>query len=260
MSDFFLAAGTLWWREVVRFLRQRSRIVGALGQPIVFWLLIGAGFQGAFHQPEVAGNVDYLEYFFPGVLAMMILFTAIFSTISVVEDRRERFLQGVLAAPVPRSAVVLGQALGGTSLALIQGILLLALSPLAGIPLTLRGVAALVAAMILLAFALTNLGLFIAWRMDSTQGFHSIMNMILIPLWVLSGAVFPAASAHPWLGAFMRINPFAYGVAALRHIMYLERPELAGEIPGLGLSLIVTVLFGAAAFLAASRVARRSGG
>ena len=260
MNDFFLAAGTLWWREVVRFLRQRSRIVGTLGQPIVFWLLIGAGFQGAFRQRGVAGSVDYLEYFFPGVLAMMILFTAIFSTISVVEDRRERFLQGVLAAPVSRSAVVLGQALGGTSLALIQGILLLALSPLAGIPLTLRGVAALVAAMILLAFALTNLGLFIAWRMDSTQGFHSIMNLILIPLWVLSGAVFPAASAHPWLGAFMRINPFAYGVAALRRIMYLERPELAGEIPGLGLSLIVTVLFGAAAFLAASRVARRSGG
>jgi ABC-2 type transport system permease protein len=234
--------------------------VGALGQPIVFWLLIGAGFQNVFRQHGAAENVDYLEYFFPGVLAMMILFTAIFSTISVVEDRRERFLQGVLAAPVPRSAVVLCQALGGTSLALIQGILLLALSPLAGIPLTLRGVAALAAAMILLAFALTNLGLLIAWRMDSTQGFHSIMNLILIPLWVLSGAVFPATSAHPWLEAFMGINPFAYGVAALRHIMYLERPELAGEIPGLGLSLIVTVLFGAAAFLAASLVARRSGG
>ena len=259
MNNFFLTAGTLWQREIVRFLRQRSRIIGAFGQPILFWLLLGRGFGESLRLPgQNAGN--YLEYFYPGILAMIILFTAIFSTIAIIEDRKEHFLQAVLVAPVPRPAIVLGQALGGTTLALMQGVLLLAAAPLAGIPLTVQGALAAVAVMALLAFALTSLGLVLAWRLDSTQGFHAIMNMLLIPLWLLSGAVFPASGAHPLLGGLMAVNPVAYGVAALRRCLYLARPEVTADLPGLGLSLLVTALFGLIAFLAAVRFAEKSGG
>ena len=259
MNNFFLTAGTLWQREIVRFLRQRSRIIGAFGQPILFWLLLGSGFGESLRLPgQNAGN--YLEYFYPGILAMIILFTAIFSTIAIIEDRKEHFLQAVLVAPVPRPAIVLGQALGGTTLALMQGVLLLAAAPLAGIPLTVQGALAAVAVMALLAFALTSLGLVLAWRLDSTQGFHAIMNMLLIPLWLLSGAVFPASGAHPLLGGLMAVNPVAYGVAALRRCLYLARPEATADLPGLGLSLLVTALFGLIAFLAAVRFAEKSGG
>ncbi len=259
MSIFLLSACTLWQREIVRFARQRSRIIGALGQPILFWLLLGSGFGESLRLPGTTAGGDYLEYFYPGILAMIILFTAIFSTISIIEDRKEHFLQGVLVAPVPRPAIVLGQALGGTTLALMQGLLLLAAAPLAGIPLTVQGALAAIGVMALLGFALTSLGLVLAWRLDSTQGFHAIMNMLLIPLWLLSGAVFPASGAHPILAWLMAVNPVAYGVAALRRVLYLAQPEAAAGLPGLGLSLLVTVLFGLIAFLAAVRFAQKSG-
>src|SRR5215470_279316 len=130
-----LAVYTLWRREVVRFLRQPSRLVGALAQPVVFWLLLGGGLSGAFRPPGAAGGAGYLEYFYPGVLALVLLFTAIFSTISTIEDRHSGFLQGVLVAPVSRTAIVVGQALGGTTLAVGQGVLFLALAPFAGLTL-----------------------------------------------------------------------------------------------------------------------------
>ncbi len=259
MSVFLLSAGTLWQREIVRFARQRSRVIGAFGQPILFWLLLGSGFGESLRFPGMKAGEGYLEYFYPGILAMIILFTAIFSTIAVIEDRKEHFLQAVLVAPVPRPAIVLGQALGGTTLALIQGLILLAAAPFVGIPLTAAGALAAVAVMALLGFALTSLGLVFAWRLDSTQGFHAIMNMILIPLWLLSGAVFPASGAHPLLGGLMAVNPVAYGVAALRRCFYLTRPEVVADLPGLGLSLLVTVLFGLIAFLAAVHFAEKSG-
>ena len=124
-----LAVYTLWWREQVRFFRQRSRVFGAFVQPLLFWALFGAGLQASFRPPAGGGTMSYLEYFFPGTVVLILLFTAIFSTISVIEDRREGFLQSVLVAPVSRSTLVLGKILGGTTLALVQGTLLLALGP-----------------------------------------------------------------------------------------------------------------------------------
>lgn len=260
MSAFMLPALTLWQREVVRFLRQRSRIIGAFGQPLLFWLVLGSGFGRSFRYPGGDGAGGYTEYFYTGILAMVVLFTAIFSTFSVMDDRKQRFLQGVLAAPVPRPAIVLGQALGGTTLGLLQGVLLLAAAPLAGIPLSAAGALAAVAVMALMGFALTSLGLLFAWRIDSTQGLHSIMNLALLPLWLLSGAVFPAEGAHPLLALLMRINPLTYGVAALRRTLYLNRPEAVSGLPGLEVSLLVMVAFALVAFLAAVRTAERSAG
>lgn len=260
MRLFILTAGTLWQREIVRFLRQRSRIIGALGQPILFWLLLGTGFGNSFQIPGGDGSDNYLEYFYPGILAMVILFTAIFATIAVIEDRKEHFLQAVLVAPAPRIAIVLGQTLGATTLALLQGLILLAAAPFAGVPLTLASGTEAAGIMVLIGFALTNLGLAFAWRINSTQGFHSIMNLVLLPLWLFSGAVFPAQSAHPILGWLMKINPLTYGVAALRRTFYANHLGAWDHLPGLGLSVAVTILFGLATFVAALRSAGRSEG
>jgi ABC-2 type transport system permease protein len=253
-----LAIATLWQREIVRFLRQRSRVVGALAQPIVFWLLLGGGLSGSFRPAGAAAGTDYLQYFYPGVLALVLLFTAIFATIAVVEDRRAGFLQGVLVAPVPRAAIVLGQALGATSLAVIQGALFLALAPFAGVVLTPLRVLATLGAMALVGFGLTNLGLVIAWRMDSTQGFHAVMNLILLPIWFLSGAFFPPEGLPQALVWIMRLDPLTYGVALLRQAMWLGETVPTGALPAPALGLVVTALFGVATLAAAIAVARRS--
>lgn len=255
MRVALLAVATLLRREVVRFVRQRSRLVGALVQPLVFWVLLGAGLKASFRPASGTGSV---EYFYPGIIALTLLFTAIFATISVVEDRKAGFLQGVLVSPVPRWSVVMGQAAGSTTLALIQGILLLALAPVAGIPLTAAGVLQASAVMLLLGFGMSSLGLVLAWRMESTQGFHAIMNLVLMPMWLLSGAFFPIEGAPRVLEWTMKLNPMTYGMAALRRGLYAgSRASLEG-LPPMGLSLGVLVVFGMAAFLSASALARKA--
>jgi ABC-2 type transport system permease protein len=183
---------------------------------------------------------------------MITLFTAIFSTISVIEDRREGFLQGVLVAPVGRSSLVLGKILGGTVLAVLQATLFLLLAPTVGIELSARSLLGAVGVLGVIAFGLTGLGFSIAWRMDSTQGFHAIMSVFLLPLWLLSGSVFPASGAHPALAVVLRLNPLSYGVAALRHAL-----GMGGASPGPLVCLAVSVLFALAMFLLALRLAAR---
>jgi ABC-2 type transport system permease protein len=258
MKGLILPVTTLCWREVVRFCRQRSRLTGAFLQPLVFWLLLGAGLRASFRPPGTPPGTSYAEYVYPGIIAMVLLFTAIFATISVIEDRRMGFLQGVLVSPVSRPSIVLGQALGGTTLALVQGIIFLVLAPAAGVPLTVASVLWMVLVMFLVAFGLTSLGLVIAWRLESTQGFHAIMNLILLPMWVLSGAFFPATGVPGWLGWTMRLNPLTYGMAALRRCLYLGNPAAAGPVPHLAPALGIIVVFGVLAFIAATDAARRS--
>jgi len=250
-----LPALSLCQRELVRFLRQRHRIIGALATPIVFWLLIGAGMGRSFHFEGLPGGGNYLQYFFPGTVLMILLFTAIFSTISIIEDRREGFLQSVLVAPVPRMAIVLGKVLGGTVLAFVQGLIFLALAPLIGMPLTFPGFLAACAVMLIISFALTGLGFIIAWRMTSTQGFHAIMNLFLLPLWFLSGAMFPPQNAWGALRWLMRINPLSYGLAGLWRAIYFRNPEALAVLPGWPAILIVSVAFAAVMLLLASGVA-----
>ncbi len=256
MNDtyYWRPAAALWHRDIVRFLRQRNRIFSALVTPLVFWVLLGAGFSPSF-RPEGGGKVSYLTYFFPGTLVLIMLFTAIFSTISVIEDRREGFLQGVLVAPVAPGAIVLGKFLGGTTLAVGQAALFCVLAPFAGVTFPLHLLPALAAAFVLVGFSMTGLGFLVAWPMDSTQGFHAIMNVVLMPLWMISGALFPLPvgnSVIGWLGA---LNPVTYGVAAIRQSLG-DQPT-AG-MPALGLSLAVTAGFCAATFAASCLlVARR---
>jgi ABC-2 type transport system permease protein len=258
MNGALLQIATLWWREVTRFRRQRSRVIGAFLQPLVFWLLLGGGLSASFRPPDAPAGTNYVEYFYPGVIVLVLLFTAIFATISTVEDRKQGFLQGVLVAPITRPTIVMGQALGGTTLALIQGVIFLILAPLAGIHLTIGAVAAAIVIMALVAFALTSIGLVIAWRIDSTQGFHAIMNLILIPIWLLSGAFFPAAGAPAWLRWTMRLNPLSYGMAALRRSLYLGATTAASSAPGCMMPLAITGAYSAATFILAASVATRA--
>jgi len=257
MDTLLRPTATLWWREIVRFYRQRSRIVGALATPLLFWLLLGSGFAESFQPPGAGESTGYAAYFYPGVMVMVVLFTAIFSTISVIEDRREGFLQAVLVAPVARSTVVLGKILGGASLALGQALLLLAAAPFLGLRLGFLDFLAIVAILAVIAFGLTTLGFLIAWRMDSTQGFHAIMNLVLIPMWLLSGAFFPAAGASPWLRLVMTLNPLTYGMAALRRCLDPAGLIVGPEVPALPLSVVVTCAFTIVAFLAARAQASR---
>ena len=150
-----------------------------------------------------------------------------------------------------------GQACGGTTLALVQGALFLLLSPIIGMSFSFASILSTVGVMVLLSFGLTSMGLMIAWRMDSTQGFHAVMNLILIPIWLLSGAFFPVAGVSPLLEWVMKINPLTYGVAALRQCLYLNNLEAVGEIPQLSLSLVVTGLFCVAMYLGATQTAYR---
>jgi len=255
---WLLAIGTLCHREITRFIRQRSRVTGALAQPVLFWLLLGGGLKASFRPAGAPAGMDYLQYFYPGIVALTLLFTAIFATISVVEDRQGGFLQGVLVSPVPRWSIVMGQAAGGTALAVGQAALLLLLAPVAGLALTPAGVLLSLGVIVVLAFSLTGLGLLLAWRMESTQGFHAIMNLVLMPMWLLSGAFFPASGAPPWLAWIMKINPMTYGMAALRRGLYLGTAGAADNLPGMTVSLAVLALFGGVCFGLATRLARRA--
>ncbi len=238
-----LATLALWRRDIVRFYRQRSRIVGALGTPIVFWLLLGSGLGSSFRvDPTAASEGGYLEYFFPGTLALIILFTAIFSTISVIEDRHEGFLQGVLVAPIPRTAIVLGKILGGTTLAVMQASLFLLLAPLANIHLGWTSLPMMILVLTTLAFSVTGLGFALAWMLDSTQGFHAIMNVVLLPMWLLSGAVFPQTGASGWIQVIMFLNPMTYGVSAIRGV--LAGGNNLGFSTSVWSSLILIMIFG----------------
>jgi ABC-2 type transport system permease protein len=254
-SSSFAAARALAWREIIRFFRQRNRIIGSIGTPLVFWLLFGAGLSGSFRVGSGATQQNFLTYFFPGSLLLIVLFTAIFSSISIIEDRREGFLQGVLVAPIPRWAMILGKVLGGTFVALVQGLIFLVLGLTLPISLTLATAVQLVLLLFVASLAITSLGTFFAWKTDSTQGFHAIMNLVLMPLWLLSGGFFPAPAivqntslGQTVLGIAMRLNPLSYAVGGVRRLLAPAAEYGGAWVPGLTVSWLVTLLFAAVAF------------
>lgn len=250
----WVPAYSLWLREIVRFYRQKARVVGVIASPLLFWLVLGSGFAHSFHSGNTAAGSDhYLSYFFPGAVAMIVLFTAIFSMMSLIQDRNEGFLLSVLAAPVSRGAIVLGKVLGGATLAAVQGIVFLVFTPLIGAHPSFSAILLSIAVIIMISFELTALGFTIAWPMDSPQAFHAIVNLILLPLWMLSGALFPASGASGWLRWIMLANPLTYGVDALRNALF---PTQATTF-GLSVNLAVTVAFCLVTFLASWAIVNR---
>lgn len=207
----------LWRRDLLRFFTQPIRVAGALLQPLILWLILGSGMAPTFGLPGV--ELPYLEYFFPGVVMMVLVFSSIFSTVSVIEDRSAGFMQMVLAGPGSRSALVVGKCLGSTSVALFQALLFIGLAPLAGIPL--GGIAwpLLISVMILMGLGLTAFGFLVAWAVNNAHGYHAIQMTLLMPLWALSGAMFPPHTEGV-LSTLMQVNPIAYGMTGLRHAFY----------------------------------------
>lgn len=246
-----LAVFTLWIREMVRFYRQPSRVVGALGSPVIFWLLIGSGVGNSFRTGSAQNPMNYLEYFFPGTLLLILLFTAIFSTISLIEDRKEGFMQGVLVAPISRMTIVLGKMLGGTTLAASQGLLFCLITPWLGIHLDLYSWAVLLMVLFVNAFMMTGFGFLIAWKLESIQGFHAIMNLLLIPMWFLSGALFSETTAPVWMGMLMKLNPMRYGLICIRYAFY-GREFVVQHLVEFSVSLVMVFIFSAIIFVMAA--------
>ena len=222
MVRYLLGVYSLLAREFKLFYRQRSRIIGVVLQPLVFWFVLGSGMNSSFNSGKI-GEIGYLEYFFPGIILMVLLFTSIFSTISIIEDRDRGFLQGVLIAPIPRSSIVLGKVLGGTALGMVQGILFLGLlyTPLINLDFTLRGFILLLLPMFFLGATLSGIGTIMAWSMNSVHGYHAIMSVFLFPLWLFSGAVFPLEGTPMWIYWLMRANPLSHGLSLMRKCFYL---------------------------------------
>lgn len=204
-------------RELIRFGRQPSRIIAAIGTPLLFWIVFGAGFAGSFAQ---SGSGTYVGYLLPGMAALTVMFSSIFAAMSLIEDRRAGFLQSVLASPAPRWALVGAKIAGGSIIAAAQGAVLILLAPVLGVPLSLWGFMAGMAALLLISVFINGLGLAAAWRIDSSQGFHGVMNLVLMPMWILSSALFPWRGAAVWLQAIMLVNPLYWPTAALRASLF----------------------------------------
>ena len=217
-----LAVLALVRREIIRFWRERSRVAGFVLTPLVFWFVVSSGF-GDFQR------------FFAGSLTLTIMFASVFSNMSLIEDRREGFLKSMLVSPAPRWALVCGKVLGSALLAWLQGLVFLCFVGFTGMDASLAGVFGAGWALLLIAIAFTALGFICAWLMNSTQGFHAVINLVMMPAWMISGALFPLATASGWLQFLMRLNPLTYALALMERLLH---PAYTG--PGLGLSLGVT--------------------
>jgi ABC-2 type transport system permease protein len=215
MGDFW-AVYILWLRDLKRYWYDKARIFASLGQPILFLFVLGTALGPSVATP---GGINFSEFIFPGIISMTVLFTSIFSAISIVWDREFGFLKEVLVAPVSRWSIVIGKALGGSTVAVLQGCLMLILAPLVGVKLTLLIVVQSVLVMFLIAFAITGLGIVIAARMKEMEGFQMVVNFVIMPIFFLSGALFPLDRLPGWLALLTRIDPMTYGVDLLRRVM-----------------------------------------
>lgn len=242
-----VAVYAVWLRDLTRFVRERVRIVGATAQPLIYLTVMGTGFGATFRASAIPEGFSYIAFMFPGILGMTVLFTSLFSAISVIWDREFGFLKEILVAPISRASIVFGKALGGATVASLQGTVLLLLAPLVGISLGWAQVAQLWLVMFLMAFALTSLGLAIASRMTSMESFQVVMNFLIVPMWLLSGAFFPLRGVPEWMATLMRVDPLTYGVDALRGVVYhgtaLARFLVAHPF-GFNLGVIVVVAAG----------------
>jgi ABC-2 type transport system permease protein len=212
----------VWYRDLLRWWRDRQRILPSVVQPILYLFVFGVGLGSAIGgRGNAAGalGVGYTTFMYPGVLAMSVLFTSIFSAMSIVWDREFGFLKEIQVAPIGRSAVAVGKALGGSTIAMLQASLLLLVSPLVGVALTPLLVAQVLGLLFLLAFALSAFGVAIASRMRSMEGFQVVMNFVMMPILFLSGAFFPLSGLPAWLTALTRVDPAAYAVDALRRVI-----------------------------------------
>jgi ABC-2 type transport system permease protein len=241
MGDLW-AIYILWLRDLKRYWYDKARIFASLGQPVLFLFVLGTALSPSFAGP---GGLKFSEFIFPGIISMTVLFTSVFSAMSIVWDREFGFLKEVLVAPVSRWAIVVGKALGGSTVAVLQGCLMLLLAPLVDVRLSFLIVLQSVVVMFLIAFMITGLGIMIAARMKEMEGFQMVVNFLIMPIFFLSGALFPLDRLPPWLTLLTRLDPLTYGVDLLRRVML--GVNVFHPLISLGVILAFTlVLFGIA--------------
>ncbi len=246
-------------REFLGFIRQPARVLGTVMQPILFWVFLGAGFTGSFRPPGME-DMSYLEYFYPGVMVMMMLFASVFASITVIEDRDQGFLQGVLVAPVSRLAIVLGKVMGGSAIALVQVLILSLAAPFLGLAPGPGAALLLLMGYVLTAVSFSALGFALAWGMRSTAGFHAVMMVFLMPLWLLSGALFPLSGAPAWLAVPMLANPVTHALTIIRMPFYAGPATLFADPQYLTSLAVVLAWATLCLWAAARRVERRERG
>jgi len=243
-----MAIEIVWYRDILRYLRDWVRIITSLMQPLLFLFIFGSGLASSFSpagaRPGGVAGVSFQTFLFPGVVSMAVLFTAIFSAISIVWDREFGFLREMLVAPVSRTSIVLGKALGGSTIAMFQGTLMLVFAPLIGVRLDVGLVIILMLEMLLLAFTMTSLGIVIASRMQSMESFSVVMQFVLMPMFFLSGALFPLTHVPGWLAFLNKLDPVTYGVDPLRQAVMsgMKLPPVVARQLGLGVQVFGTTL------------------
>ena len=215
-------------REFKRFFRQRWRLLVTISRPILWLFVVGAGFTQLVNIPS---DMNYKQFLLPGIIGMTILFSSVFSSISVVWDREFGFLREMLVSPVSRVTIVFGKLLSGTALSAFQGMALLLIAPFLGLHMGIDGFIYMVILMSLVSLAITALGLFVASFLSSLEGFNVIMNFIILPMFFLSGALYPVESLPMYIKIFSFANPLCYGVDAFKHVLLPAQGRLAAEFP-----------------------------
>jgi ABC-2 type transport system permease protein len=221
--------GVLCRRDLARFLRQPVRIAAAVGTPLLIWIFFSSGFAGAF-RAETIGHSSYTAFMLPGAMTLIAVFAAIFSSISIIEDRQQGWLQSVLVAPVPRWSIALGKICGGASVAFAQSAVLLLAIPFLPMEVNAMGIIVAIVALALTCMAMAGLGVVFAWKSETTAGFHAVMNLVFMPMWLLSGAFFSISGAAPWLAWVVKVNPLTWCTQAIR-LPLLSREIEASLLP-----------------------------
>ncbi len=241
------------YREILRYWRDKARIISSFARPLLFLFVFGSGLSPAMGglarglgseglEAALGEAIDYTKFIFPGVIGMNMLIASLMSGISIVWDREFGFLKEVLVAPISRAAVALGKTLGGSTIGVIQGLLILALAPSVGVSVTPMMVVQLIPLMLLASFATTSLGVLIAARMRTVESFGMIMNLLTMPMIFISGAMFPLRDLPSWMDFLVKINPVTYAIDPLRQVIFRAQglPEAALEkLPQMGLGVIV---------------------
>ena len=255
------AVGIVWRRELIRFQRDRLRAVTALIQPLLFLFILGTGLS-SLAKGSMPPGVNFRTFIYPGVVAMSVLFTAIFSAASIVWDREFGFLREMLVAPVSRAAIVIGKCLGGATIATFQGIIMLALAGLAGVPYNPVLLITLVGELALLSFTLTAFGVMMAARITQFQAFMALTQMLVLPLFFLSGALYPLRGLPGWLSVLTRIDPLTYIVGPMRSAVFNHlsiTPQavhaLSPPITWLGWAVPISLSIGIVAIMGLSMMA-----
>lgn len=217
------------YREFIKFFREKSRLLGTIARPVLWLFVVGNG-MASLIKPQA--GFSYLQFIFPGMIGMTILFSSIFSSISIVWDREFGFMKEMLVAPISRLSIVIGKAISGTLISVAQAIIIMLLIPFLGMRLTFTQLAELVAVSFLVSFCITSLGILIAARLTSFDGFNVIMNFLVMPMLFLSGAMYPVTSMPVALHYLTLVNPLTYGVDAFKHVLLHDAtPPLGPEFP-----------------------------